>query len=251
MTTNSPNPFDGDVHALTEKERIEQVEVVSSLIEKIVSDCANGWTAERDYLLPLQIALAALTADPDVLISEDGAQAIRAIINREISSAGRYVLFEKPSSSPFTGEDRLMKLYTTPPAQLLRLPEKADRNHPDFYGTSDDFCAGWNHHDAEVQRLNATAQPVSDGWVKCSERMPVIESHKWRTDMPLLISCEVGVIPAYYVEVGRADGILYGFKESFRFGDNDGTKPKEDSNGFIKNVTHWMPLPAAPGGQND
>jgi len=26
--------------------------------------------------------------------------------------------------------------------------------------------------ETEVQRLNATAQPVSDGWVKCSERMP-------------------------------------------------------------------------------
>lgn len=137
---------------------------------------------------------------------------------------------------------------------MIKLPEAKETKFVYHGGNGAFECgyeSGWNAAIAEVQRLNATAQPVSDGWVKCGDRMPVIESHKWRTDMPLLISCDVGVVPAYFVEVSRADGNLFGFKESFRLGDSDGTKPKENSNGLIKNVTHWMPLPAAPGGQDD
>jgi hypothetical protein len=102
MTTNSPNPVDGDVQALTEKERIKQVEVVSSLIEKIVSDCANGWTAERDYLLPLQIALASLTA-----------KHVGKVCNDEDAFGAKNVEWEVCLKEG-------TKLYTTPPAQLLR-----------------------------------------------------------------------------------------------------------------------------------
>ncbi|MDF7787792.1 hypothetical protein P4910_20245 [Pantoea stewartii] len=150
MTTNSPNPVDGDMQALTEKERIEQVEVVSSLIEKIVSDCANGWTAERVYLLPLQIALTALTAQP---------VAHRYACLPGIGDADwKYVDSSEYAnkSSGYSGQD----LYATPPAQLLRpvkLPQRADSNREDFYGCSDDFCAGWNHCLEEVKQAVADA----------------------------------------------------------------------------------------------
>ncbi|PWW13655.1 hypothetical protein [Pantoea sp. AG702] len=55
-------------------------------------------------------------------------------------------------------------LYTTPPAQLLRpveLPARATAET--FGGLSLAKAYGWNACLAEVQRLDATAQPVSDG----------------------------------------------------------------------------------------
>lgn len=80
--------------------------------------------------------------------------------------------------------------------------------------------------EAEVQRLKATAQPVSDGWVKCSERMP--EDAQW---------CLV------YTDYGQ-------FAQCWSHNTNRGWLGDEIS---IPNIdaTHWMPLPAAPGGQDD
>lgn len=83
-------------------------------------------------------------------------------------------------------------------------------------------------------------------WIKCSERMPVIEPDKWRTGMPLIVKCDIGVVPAYFVWVYRADGNQQGFKQSLRFGNNEGSMPKEDHEGLMKNVTDWMPMPAYP-----
>lgn len=101
MTTNSPNPVDGDVQALIE------------YCQRVLHGSNNGSQMEQVY----QIALATLTAEPDVMISQEGAEAIRAIINREMSAAGRTVTFKQPSG---IGEEKMMPLYTTPPAQLLR-----------------------------------------------------------------------------------------------------------------------------------
>lgn len=122
MTTNSPNPVDGDVQALIGLCKIE--------IKRLKA--ASETNPNMRYMATLmETALAALTAEPDVLISEEGGQAIRAIINREISGAGRYVIFERPT---FTGGEKMMPLYTTPPAQILRpveLPEfKVHSNQP-------------------------------------------------------------------------------------------------------------------------
>ena len=83
-------------------------------------------------------------------------------------------------------------------------------------------------------------------WVKCSERMPVIGEQDWRTSFPLLVTCEMGVIPAYYC-CGRADGVWhYGFIGRFRFGDDRGNQPQTDEHGMISNVTHRMLLPEPP-----
>lgn len=59
-------------------------------------------------------------------------------------------------------ESKLDKLKSidTPPAQLLRpvkLPQRADSNRENFYGCSDDFCAGWNHCLEEVKQAIADA----------------------------------------------------------------------------------------------
>ncbi len=81
----------------------------------------------------------------------------------------------------------------------------------------------WIHCLAEVQRLNATAQPISDGWVKCSDRMP-------KEDQMVIVWAETPVTEyskyAYWNE-----------SEKQWWGDDE----KQ-----IYSVTHWMPLPAPP-----
>ncbi|HHI8577577.1 TPA: DUF551 domain-containing protein [Escherichia coli] len=89
--------------------------------------------------------------------------------------------------------------------------------------------------------------PVTpDGWISCSERMPVIGELNWRTGFPLLVTCEIGVIPAYYGFVSVNGGKHYGFMESFKYGDDRGGHPQTNEYGLISNVTHWMPLPEPP-----
>lgn len=83
-------------------------------------------------------------------------------------------------------------------------------------------------------------------WIKCSERIPVIGELDWRTSFPLLITCEIGVIPAYYGCVRHNGAWHYGFIGSFRFGGDRGDQPQTDEYGLISNVTHWQPLPEPP-----
>jgi len=91
-------------------------------------------------------------------------------------------------------------------------------------------CEGWNSCIAEVKRLNAphTApiEPIcatgGAEWVKCSERMPDGEGNDG-----LLLVCCGGVVKA-------------GFYDQWdKFSDGEGYS-------FFTEVTHWMPLPAAP-----
>lgn len=88
------------------------------------------------------------------------------------------------------------------------------------------YCAGAIHELEQAIRLNATSQPVSDEWVKCSERMP--EDAQW---------CLV------YTDYGQ-------FAQCWSNNTNRGWLGDEISIPNI-DVTHWMPLPAAPGGQDD
>ncbi|HHK8476846.1 TPA: dATP/dGTP pyrophosphohydrolase domain-containing protein [Escherichia coli] len=89
--------------------------------------------------------------------------------------------------------------------------------------------------------------PVTPGgWISCSERMPVIGELNWRTSFPLLITCEIGVIPAYYGFVSVNGDRHYGFMESLKYGDDSGGHPQTNEYGLISNVTHWMPLPEPP-----
>lgn len=94
--------------------------------------------------------------------------------------------------------------------------------------------------------INGNYPVTPDGWISCSERMPVIGELNWRTGFPLLITCEIGVIPAYYGFVSVNGGKHYGFMESFKYGDDRGGHPQTNEYGLISNVTHWMPLPEPP-----
>lgn len=91
------------------------------------------------------------------------------------------------------------------------------------------FRDTWNACLAEVQRLNATAQPVSDGWVKCSERMPPVKTA---------------------IIVGKWNGRLWATKWSTYIPSH----PEANSFGYIMpggswEPDFWMEVPAAPGGQ--
>ncbi|EET4566763.1 DUF551 domain-containing protein [Escherichia coli] len=94
--------------------------------------------------------------------------------------------------------------------------------------------------------LSGNSPVTQDGWISCSERMPVIGELNWRTSFPLLVTCEIGVIPAYYGFVSINGERHYGFMESFKYGDEHGNPPQTNEYGFISNVTHWMQLPEPP-----
>jgi len=85
-----------------------------------------------------------------------------------------------------------------------------------------------------LDRLNATAQPVSDGWVKCSDMMP----SKGERVFVFIDFNSDSVPPSIH------DAEFTG--QTFRRGGAT-IKPYPLEDGF--GVTHWMQLPAAPGGQ--
>lgn len=98
-----------------------------------------------------------------------------------------------------------------------------------------------------IQELEAANSPETpDGWIACSERLPEIGEHDWRTAFPMLVNCEIGVIPAYYGFTYHEGEQCYGFLESLKFGDASGDRPEQYESKLMRHVTHWMPLPAAP-----
>ncbi len=94
--------------------------------------------------------------------------------------------------------------------------------------------------------VNGNSPVTPDGWISCSDRMPVIGELNWRTSFPLLVTCEIGVIPAYYGFVRVNGNKHYGFMESLKYGDDSGNHPQTNEYDLISNVTHWMPLPEPP-----
>lgn len=108
---------------------------------------------------------------------------------------------------------------------MIKLPEPKTVDLSSGYEDDADTLMdiGFNRCLLEIKRLNATAQPVSDGWVKCSERMPPIGKRV--------------LIPTS----GLKEAI-----EAIRFESN-----KFNRFGIEVIADYWMPLPAAPGGQDD
>ncbi|EEW0747856.1 DUF551 domain-containing protein [Escherichia coli] len=112
------------------------------------------------------------------------------------------------------------------------------------------WCSHNQHHDdtlyVRADLVNGNYPATPDSWISCSERMPVIGELNWRTSFPLLVTCEIGVIPAYYGFVSVNGDRHYGFMESLKYGDDNGNHPQTNEYGLISNVTHWMPLPEPP-----
>lgn len=142
-------------------------------------------------------------------------------------------------------------LYDAPPVPavleaIITAPIEAMR-----CGPAASYVLGWN-----ACRAAMLAQPVSggyklpDGWIACSEQMPAVGEHDWRTALPVLVKCEIGVIPAYYGFTYHEGEQCFGFMESVKFGDASGSGPEQHENRLMMHVTHWMPLPPAPEGGN-
>nr|WP_242457322.1 ead/Ea22-like family protein [Escherichia sp. 93.1447] len=91
----------------------------------------------------------------------------------------------------------------------------------------------------KLNQLSGNSPVTQDGWISCSERMPVIGELNWRTSFPLLVTCEIGVIPAYYGFVRVNGNKHYGFMESLKYGDDSGNHPQTNEYDLISNVTHW------------
>jgi len=119
MTTNSPNPVDGDVQAL--------IEHCKTMID------ASAFPETKKVA---EIALAALTAEP-----------VYQVFSTQL---GMWVDSDKDSYDDYRhipGHRRI--IYTTPPAQLFRpveLPKKIERDDADGY---------WMHKSGRVSAVNA------------------------------------------------------------------------------------------------
>lgn len=136
MTTNSPNPVDGDVQALIADCKAE----IDSLKWKIERTRESGGTLVylESCLKRQQIALAALTAEPETPAcfvtywpdTDDESYRPHSESNESCARriAGEIGGYVRPC---FILDDG-MKAYTTPPAQLLRPVEKPTTK-----------CIGW------------------------------------------------------------------------------------------------------------
>ncbi|HGG1687064.1 TPA: DUF551 domain-containing protein [Escherichia coli] len=134
-------------------------------------------------------------------------------------------------------------VYTAPPAPVS-VPAAMEMDDDFDSAFEHGKAVGWNACRAAM--LQSQGNCIKDGWISCSERMPVIGELNWRTSFPLLVTCEIGVMPAYYGFVSVNEDRHYGFMESLKYGDDSGNHPQTNEYGLISNVTHWMPLPEPP-----
>ena len=144
-------------------------------------------------------------------------------------------------------DNGIIEVYAAPPMSVV--PEEKPMPNPLKMYAVDAVAAiaevrGWNACRAAM--LQSQGNCIKDGWISCSEQMPEIGELNWRTSFPLLITCEIGVIPAYYGFVSVNGDRHYGFMESLKYGDDSGNHPQTNEYGLISNVTHWMPLPEPP-----
>lgn len=129
MTTNSPNPVDGDVQAL--------IAHIKEVLQEYDEHGGIGY-GESVY----RTALAALTAKPYAYASR----------NTDMSKESQYF-----SASVFNnawGDEYTVPLYTTQPAQLLRpveLPEPYDDGHGNLWLPQDAVISAVKNAGGEVK----------------------------------------------------------------------------------------------------
>lgn len=148
------------------------------------------------------------------------------------------------------GAEPVSQTYKLPPLSSSEVNDAAWKlhnmltEHVPLNGRQFNNLKGCFYEALKVAMRNYPVTP--DGWISCSEPMPVIGELNWRTSFPLLVTCEIGVIPAYYGFVSVNGDRHYGFMESLKYGDDNGNHPQTNEYGLISNVTHWMPLPEPP-----
>ncbi|CAD6104222.1 TPA: DUF551 domain-containing protein [Escherichia coli] len=215
------------------RESVSYLENLKGRVSKEGADCKVVLEmVERDLELA-RIALASLEAKPIGAFH---------IAEQQVDGTSDYL---KDGEWPI--DNGIIEVYAAPPIPVV--PEEKPMPNPLKMYAVDAVAAiaevrGWNACRAAM--LQSQDSGIKDSWISCSERMPVIGELNWRTGFPLLITCEIGVIPAYYGFVSVNGGKHYGFMESFKYGDDRGGHPQTNEYGLISNVTHWMPLPEPP-----
>lgn len=197
---------------------------------------------QGNILSALRIALASLEAEPVAWLHSDNGLGIPAI-----------------TRSKNVADSWLSKGWYVQPLYIANPVPVVPDARPSLNNGIVGFDEGWNAcratmlHGAKpvsqtykLNKLSGNSPVITDGWISCSERMPVIGELNWRTSFPLLVTCEIGVMPAYYGFVSVNGDRHYGFMESLKYGDDSGNHPQTNEYGLISNVTHWMPLPEPP-----
>ncbi|MEG6073807.1 DUF551 domain-containing protein [Enterobacter hormaechei] len=114
------------------------------------------------------------------------------------------------------------RLFTEPPAPVA-VPDEIESTSGSDY--DDYYCDGWNAcRAAMLQGAEGNSPVIPDGWVACSERMP-----------------EAGDDMIVFTDDIVMSGISYSKKKGFYI-----QALEYDDDEPVDNVTHWMPLPAAP-----
>ncbi|ELF9891423.1 DUF550 domain-containing protein [Salmonella enterica] len=232
--------------------------ITRAMIEKLEINKSRQWPEPKDGEPRLHIKEQLAPVVPPAI--EPDYEVIKSIlptanpdeyaccIAADIWNACRAAMFQ--GAEPVSNHDELALYYLQGQKDGLEwAAQLAEANHP--------LTGDWLYDDplelAKAIRKGpdmpgfAGSSPVTqDGWISCSERMPIIGELNWRTSFPLLITCEIGVIPAYYGFVSVNGDKHYGFMESLKYGDDRGDHPQTNEYGLISNVTHWMPLPEPP-----
>ena len=236
-------------------------------------------TITKERLLTIKQWRETYGPGSNVVLPAEEAEELARIALASLEAEQVAYIFKHPAGKLFwaltdeSNKDQsdVIPVYAAPPVPVVpaALPENDDEDGHDidYLEPSEVYAlgrtAGWNACRAAMlqgkseQPQNAQQNipenipggnsPVTpDGWISCSERMPVIGELNWRTSFPLLVTCEIGVIPAYYGFVRVNGNKHYGFMESLKYGDDSGNHPQTNEYDLISNVTHWMPLPEPP-----
>lgn len=140
MTTNSPNPVDGDVQAL-----IADCEAEIAELEKRLTTWGEAWIPYlQSKLRRQQIALASLTAVPTFSTS---------VPQKDIVDDGFI-------GSLFGPDVFAIKLYTTPPAQLLRPVELPQSFAYTIEGMEEYMDGWWLRKDDVIEALRQQGYEV-------------------------------------------------------------------------------------------
>lgn len=188
----------------------------------------------------MKIALASLEADVVAWTDEQEL--------RDVEKYGCGYLFTANPITPNADPHRVIKLYTAPPVPVS-VPDEATPDNIQILASTfapcgvtyqwdrDECNAAADSWDACRAAMLQGAEPVSnrdelpDGWVACSERMPDIGTE-------IFYFCQndglrdCGIVSSSNFS-GKGDAELYVHAEGYdlRFG---------------VDISHWMPLPAAP-----
>ncbi|EGO4105873.1 DUF551 domain-containing protein [Escherichia coli] len=207
--------------------------ITKERIELFIKNPLDNGLTRGEQMEVARIALASLEAKPIGAFH---------IAEQQVDGTSDYL---KDGEWPI--DNGIIEVYAAPPIPVV--PEEKPMPNPLKMYAVDAVAAiaevrGWN--DCRAAMLQSQGNCIKDGWISCSERMPVIGELNWRTSFPLLVTCEIGVIPAYYGFVSVNGDRHYGFMESLKYGDDNGNHPQTNEYGLISNVTHWMPLPEPP-----